>query len=104
MQRAEAITCFVSSMYNCITSLSFFLLWKKDSECCLMRFNATKTVSSAACATINIVTFCAGNKCPKLYSAILMLLAGIVCVCSLIRCSFKMLNRPVAYFEWFILY
>ena len=79
MQREETISCFVSSMHNCITFLSFFL-WKKDSEFCLVRscyYNVHKnTVSSAACATINIVTFCAVNKCPKLCVVILLLLAG----------------------------
>ena len=96
MQRAETILCFLSSMSNCITFLSFFL-WKKDSEFCLMwscYYNVHKnTVSSAACATINIVTV---NKYHKLCAAILLLLAGIVCVCALIRLffSFKILNRP----------
>ena len=90
------------ALYHQCTIVSIFFLFSFVNKRLRILFNVittfTKTVSSAACATLNIVTFCAVNKCPKLCSAILLLLAGIVCVCSLIRCSFKMLNSPSCLF------
>ena len=70
-------------MYNCISSF-FVFWWKKDPECCLKRscyYNVHKnTVPRAACATINIVIFCAVKKCPKLCATILLLLRGRNCL------------------------